>query len=58
LLYGLLLIIGVLVILVPTSLIGVCMSPTMPCRAGTLPFLELTGGLLAALSVFGLVSER
>lgn len=58
LLYGLLLIIAILVILVPTWLIGVCMSPTMPCRAGTLPFLELIGGLLIAVSVFGLVSER
>ncbi len=51
------LILGVLVILVPTWIIGICMSPTMPCRYGTLPFLELMGGLIIGVTLFNLVSE-
>jgi hypothetical protein len=53
-----LLAVGILVIVIPLWLIGVCGGPMMPCRIGTLPFLELIGGLIIAVSVYNLVSER
>lgn len=37
--------------LVPTKLIGVCSSPTHPCRAGTLPAVLIVSGLALTLAV-------
>ncbi len=36
---------GLLVVLTPAWLIGVCAGETMPCRMGTAPALYLLGGL-------------
>lgn len=36
---------GILAILIPTVLIGVCNAPDAPCRIGTLPALILLGAL-------------
>lgn len=36
---------GILTILIPTILIGVCNAPDAPCRIGTLPALILLGAL-------------
>lgn len=45
---------GVVALLLPTNLIGVCMSPTMPCRIGTLPALIVLSGLVIAIGLAGL----
>lgn len=38
---------GVLVILIPTVVIGVCGSADMPCNSGTKPALIIVGALIA-----------
>ena len=38
--------VGLLTILAPSALIGVCVTETMPCRMGTLPALSLLGLLV------------
>ena len=38
---------GVLVILIPTVVIGVCGSAEMPCHSGTQPALIIAGSLIA-----------
>jgi hypothetical protein len=47
-----------LALLVPTKLIGVCMAPTHPCRAATLPAVlaEAAFGLACAVAAAALVS--
>jgi hypothetical protein len=42
---------GVLVILLPTGLIGVCMNAEMLCNSVMKPFLILTGSLVVAVSL-------
>ena len=44
---------GVVALLLPTHLIGVCMSPTMPCRVGTLPGLIVLSGLVVVIGLVG-----
>jgi hypothetical protein len=45
---------GVVALLVPTSLIGVCMSPTMACRVGTLPGLVVLSSLIIVIGLAGI----
>lgn len=49
---------GVMVILYPTVLIGVCANPDMPCHMIELPALVLSGILVVVASLVGLVSSR
>ena len=52
---------GILTILVPTALIGVCDSERMQCRMLTYPMLCLLGGLLiiiSAVNMFFLVKKQ
>ena len=51
---------GLLLMAVPVQLVGLCASPAMPCRQGTLPALCLSGGLLCVLGLllFGLMKKR
>jgi CDP-diglyceride synthetase len=48
-------VLGLFVILLPTALIGVCANPEMICNAFMKPFLILSGSLVIAISLFGLV---
>ncbi len=41
-------------LLLPTVLIGICRSPTMPCRVGTWPALLLEGSVGIILSLLSL----
>jgi hypothetical protein len=50
-------ILGVFVILLPTALIGVCGNPDMICNSIMKPTLILTGSLVVALSLFGVVKS-
>lgn len=47
---------GVLVILIPTVVIGVCGSADMPCHSGTKPALIIAGALIAAAGLINTVS--
>lgn len=47
---------GVLVILIPTVVIGVCGSPDMSCNSGTRPALIIAGALIIVVSLIGTVS--
>ena len=49
---------GALVVAIPTVLIGVCGSPVMPCRSGTLPALVVSGCLVIAAAVATAVCAR
>jgi len=51
---------GILVILYPTEITGVCASPKMPCHYGLLPVWNLLGGAVTCLSaiVFFMAKER
>jgi hypothetical protein len=49
---------GVMVILYPTVLIGVCANPDMPCRMIELPTLILSGILVIVVGLVGLVRSR
>jgi hypothetical protein len=42
---------GIFIALYPSTLIGVCGSPRMPCHYGLLPVWNLMGGALVLLSV-------
>ena len=44
---------GIVVILLSTTLIGVCANPDMRCNAVMKPTMILAGGLVAALGVVG-----
>ena len=44
---------GVVSLLLPTTLIGVCMSPTMSCRIGTLPGLTVLSSLVIVTGLVG-----
>lgn len=49
---------GIVVILLPTTLIGVCPNPMMLCHAGALPALELLGGLLIIVTAIGIYTAK
>ena len=46
---------GILIFLFPTTLIGVCANPEMPCASVMKPILLLTGSIAAALGMIGLI---
>lgn len=46
-------VLGILVILFPIYLIGVCRTPTMPCRTGTQPTLIVLGVSIIVVSAIG-----
>lgn len=48
-------VLGVFVILLPTVLVGVCMSPEMLCNSLMKPLLILTGSLVVAISLAGTI---
>lgn len=48
-------VIGVLLILFPTVITGVCKVPTMPCVFGTKPALVMAGIVLILMSSFGVL---
>jgi hypothetical protein len=48
-------ILGAFTMLIPSELIGVCATPSMLCHSVMLPSMLATGGLVAAISAFGLV---
>jgi len=48
-------VLGALVMLVPTKLIGVCSTPTHLCVTAMKPALLTLGGFVTATSLFGLV---
>jgi hypothetical protein len=56
------LILGVLVVLLPTGLIGVCMNAEMLCNSVMKPFLILTGGMVIviglAITAFTTLTEK
>ena len=47
---------GVLVILIPTVVIGVCGSADMPCNSGTKPALIIAGALIIVTALINAVS--
>ena len=47
---------GVLVILIPTIVIGVCGSVEMPCASGTKPALIIAGALIIFVSLINAVT--
>ena len=47
---------GVLVILIPTAVIGVCGSADMPCHSGTKPALIIAGALIIVTALINAVS--
>lgn len=48
-------VLGIFVILLPTTLVGVCANPEMICNSVMKPSLLLSGGLVSGLSTFGFV---
>jgi hypothetical protein len=46
---------GVLTILIPTSVIGVCLNPEMVCNTQMKPTLLIAGGITVALGIAVLV---
>jgi hypothetical protein len=46
---------GLVTVLVPTVLIGVCAGPTMPCHEGTLPALVMLGCLVMVAGLAGII---
>jgi hypothetical protein len=48
-------VLGIFVILFPTTLIGVCGNPEMPCASVMKPILLLTGFVMGALGIIGTV---
>lgn len=49
---------GLLIVLTPSMLIGVCAVETMPCRMGTAPALYLLGGLLTLTALCIIMAAR
>lgn len=47
---------GVLIILIPTFVIGVCGSADMPCHSGTKPALIIAGALIIVTAIINAVS--
>jgi hypothetical protein len=51
-------VLGMLIVLLPTQLIGVCANPDMICNLVMRPVLTLAGGLTMVVSLVGLVLAR
>jgi len=51
-------ILGLIVILVPTGLVGVCSTPDSPCRIGTLPALLLLGAVTVITGIYLALSKE
>ena len=51
-------IIGVLTILIPTSVIGICVNTAMVCNTQMKPTLLVTGGITVVLGVAVLVLDE
>ena len=51
-------ILGLIVILVPTVLVGVCSTPDAPCRIGTLPALILLGAITLITGIYLVLSKN
>ena len=51
-------VLGILIVLLPTQLIGVCANPDMICNLVMRPVLTLAGGLTVAVSLVGLILSR
>lgn len=49
---------GLLVILLPATVMGMCPTPTMPCNVSAKPAFYLLGGLVALTALAGLVFGR
>ena len=47
---------GVMVILIPTAVIGVCGSADMPCHSGTKPALIIAGALIIVVALINTIS--
>ena len=45
---------GIVALLIPTVLIGVCANPTMACHIGTLPALIVEGSLVTVIGLAGI----
>jgi hypothetical protein len=56
--FGMGAVLGVLIVLLPSRLIGVCAHPDMLCNLVMRPVLTLAGGLTVAVSLVGLVLSR
>jgi len=52
------LVLGIFVMLLPTYLIGVCVTETMPCRIATLPALLALGVVVIIVAIVGIVVAR
>ncbi len=52
------LILGILVIIIPSYLVPVCASPMMGCRARTLPLVVLTGMLIIITSIVEYILDK
>jgi hypothetical protein len=50
-------ILGLIVILVPTILVGICSTPDAPCRIGTLPALILLGAVTVITGIYLVLSK-
>ncbi len=50
--------VGILVLLTPTNLIGMCVSTDHPCRVGTEPFLILAGAVVLIVGIITIVTAR
>lgn len=50
-------ILGLIIILVPTVLVGVCTTPDAPCRIGTLPALILLGAVTVITGIYLVLSK-
>ncbi len=51
-------VLGALVILIPTALIGVCANPMMLCNMIMRPLLILTGTLIAAVGLYNVAAAQ
>lgn len=48
-------VIGIFIVLLPTTLIGVCLSPEMVCNSTMKPFLILSGSLVIVVCLISII---